>query len=83
MPTEIGNAPWRAAWDPEIGNLLEFAEANGVSIDFGCRAGNCGTCITAIKSGEVSYVGEPGEMPEAGSCLTCISVPKGSVELDA
>lgn len=71
------------AWDPEIGNLLEFAEANGVSIDFGCRAGNCGTCITAIKSGEVRYVGEPGEMPEAGSCLTCISVPKGSLALDA
>ncbi len=48
-----------------------------------CRAGNCGTCITAIKSGEVSYVGEPGAEPEAGSCLTCISVPKSKLTLDA
>ena len=70
-------------WDPKVGSLLEFAEENGVTLDFGCRAGNCGTCITAIKSGEVTYVTMPGEMPQAGSCLTCISVPKTDVTLDA
>jgi ferredoxin len=72
-----------AAWQPEIGSILEFAEANGVAMDSGCRAGNCGTCITAIKSGEVKYLQEPGAKPEAGSCLTCVSVPKGNVTLDA
>ena len=70
-------------WDPNAGSLLEFAEANGVAIDSGCRAGNCGTCITAIKSGDVTYMTPPGEMPESGSCLTCISVPKTSLTLDA
>ena len=70
-------------WDPKVGSLLEFAEEKGVTLDFGCRAGNCGTCITAIKSGEVTYVTMPGEMPQAGSCLTCISVPKTDVTLDA
>jgi len=70
-------------WDPEIGSLLDFAEENGVDIDFGCRAGNCGTCITAIKSGDVDYISEPGEKPEAGSCLACVSVPKGPLVLDA
>ena len=70
-------------WNPKVGSLLEFAEENGVTLDFGCRAGNCGTCLTAIKSGEVTYMTMPGEMPEAGSCLTCISVPKSDLTLDA
>jgi len=72
-----------APWDPNLGSILDFAEANGVNLDFGCRAGNCGTCITAIKAGEVTYLHEPGERPEAGSCLACISVPKGDLQLDA
>ena len=71
------------AWDPSIGSLLDFAEENGVDIDFGCRAGNCGTCITAIKSGDVEYLSEPGEKPESGSCLACVSVPKSAIVLDA
>ena len=71
------------AWDPEADSLLDFAEENDVVIDFGCRAGNCGTCITAIRSGDVTYVVEPGAAPESGSCLACISVPKSSLTLDA
>jgi hypothetical protein len=72
-----------APWDPETGSLLDFAENQGVSIDYGCRAGNCGTCLTAIQSGEVEYVGTPGEMPEQGSCLVCLSIPKSDLKLDA
>ena len=70
-------------WDSAAESLLDFAEDNGIVIDSGCRAGNCGTCITAIKSGEVSYINEPGEPPEAGSCLTCVAVPKANLTLDA
>ena len=70
-------------WDPNLISLLELAENNGIPLDSGCRAGNCGTCLTAIKSGEVSYVGEPGSLPEEGSCLACIAVPKGDLKLDA
>ena len=70
-------------WDSTFGSLLDFAEANEVPIDSGCRAGNCGTCLTAIKSGEIDLVGEPGSEPESGSCLACISVPKQDMTLDA
>lgn len=70
-------------WDPSVGSILDFAEANGIDIDSGCRAGNCGTCITAIKDGDVEYLNPPGAEPEAGSCLACISVPKGNIALDA
>ena len=71
------------AWDASAESILEFAEANGIELDFGCRAGSCGTCITAVKSGEVTYMDEPGALPEEGSCLACISVPKTSLTLDA
>ena len=70
-------------WKPDYGSLLEFAEANDISIDSGCRAGNCGTCVTAVKEGEVSYLSEPGAQPDEGSCLTCIAVPSGRLILDS
>ena len=70
-------------WNPDADSLLDFAEENDIEIDFGCRAGSCGSCITAIRSGSVDYVVEPGSPPESGSCLTCISVPKTSITLDA
>jgi uncharacterized protein len=70
-------------WTPSLGTLLEFAEKNGVTMDFGCRAGNCGTCITAIKEGDVHYANPPGAAPEKGSCLTCVAVPKTKLVLDA
>jgi len=70
-------------WTAASGSILDFAEENDVDIDFGCRAGNCGTCITAVIDGEVDYLSEPGEKPEAGSCLSCVSVPKGNITIDA
>ena len=70
-------------WDGSFENVLELAEANGVMIDSGCRAGNCGTCITAIKNGKVKYPKDTGIEVEAGSCLTCICAPDGPLELDA
>ena len=71
------------AWNPEAGNLLAFAESQGVAIASGCCAGQCGTCVTAIRSGEVTYAQEPGSKPEPGSCLACVAAPKGDLVLDA
>ncbi len=70
-------------WDGKDGSLLEFAENNDIVLDSGCRAGNCGTCVSAIIEGDVEYMNEPGAMPEAGSCLTCVSVPKSDLTLEA
>ncbi|HEY2082193.1 MAG TPA: 2Fe-2S iron-sulfur cluster-binding protein [Verrucomicrobiae bacterium] len=70
-------------WDPSLSSLLEFAEARGVKIDAGCRAGNCGTCLVAIKSGDVEYLASQGASTETGSCLTCICKPKSNLVLDA
>jgi ferredoxin-NADP reductase len=70
-------------WRPQDGSLLELAESNDVGIDAGCRAGSCGSCITAVKEGEVHYTIDPSNQPEPGSCLACIALPKGRLVLDA
>ena len=70
-------------WRPDAGSLLEFAEANGIAVNSGCRAGSCGTCQTAIRTGEVSYREPPDFDPEPGSCLLCVGVPRTSVTLEA
>ncbi len=65
------------SWDGKS-SILEFAEANGIRMDSGCRAGSCGTCLTAVKSGKVKYPKATGVEPEAGSCLACIGLPDAS-----
>jgi len=69
-------------WQPTSSNLLEFAESNGIAVDFGCRAGSCGTCQTTIRAGEVIYSQSPDFAPEPGKCLLCVSRPKTSVTLE-
>jgi ferredoxin-NADP reductase len=70
--------PWRSS----ANNLLEFAEANGISVNSGCRAGGCGTCQTTIGSGEVVYRQPPDFDPESGTCLLCVCTPKTSLILE-
>jgi ferredoxin-NADP reductase len=69
-------------WQNSAGTLLEFAEAQGISVDSGCRAGGCGTCQTTILAGEVAYRQTPDFDPEPGTCLLCVCTPKNSVTLD-
>lgn len=64
-------------------SVLELAEAQGIRIDAGCRAGSCGSCLVAIRSGNVEYLSKTEAQPEAGSCLTCICRPKTDLVLDA
>ena len=70
-------------WSSEEETVLDVAEAAGVALDSGCRAGQCGTCATAIKQGAVRYLEEPGTQPPPGTCLTCMAIPKEGLVLDA
>jgi len=72
-----------APWTGEQSTLLELAEANGVSIPSGCRAGSCGTCQIAIFSGDVDYLEKSDFETEPGTRLTCIGVPKSDLVVDA
>jgi ferredoxin-NADP reductase len=69
-------------WTPQSGSLLELAEAAGIAIDSGCRAGGCGTCQTTIRSGEITCRQPPDYDPDPGSCLMCISIPKTALTLE-
>jgi ferredoxin-NADP reductase len=70
-------------WDPDAGSLLEFAEAQGIEVESGCRAGSCGCCQTLLETGEVEYSQQPDADVEPGHCLLCISTPKGNLTLAA
>lgn len=63
-------------WKPEDGNLLDFAEANGLNPDYSCRQGICHTCTCQIEEGEIEYIESPDSEPDAGSVLICVSRPK-------
>ena len=71
------------AWDPAADSLLEFAEASGIDVDSGCRAGSCGSCQTALTAGEVDYGQQPDADVEPGHCLLCIATPNCDLVLEA
>ena len=67
-----------ARWTPESGTLLELAEARGLSPDYSCRAGNCGTCRAKILAGAVTYTQEPTAAVADDEVLICCAVPAAS-----
>jgi ferredoxin-NADP reductase len=84
-PCQIGFARTKSelSWKGEFPSLLDFATAEGVVLDSGCRAGNCGSCVAKVLDGKVSHTKTPGVPLGADECLTCIGVPEGDVVLDA
>jgi ferredoxin-NADP reductase len=83
IPVTFSRSNKTTNWNGQADSLLDFALAEDIAIGFGCRAGSCGTCKTAIKSGKVRYLKEPGCEVEEGSCLTCICVPEENLILEA
>jgi uncharacterized protein len=64
-----------AQWAPDDGNLLDFAEANGLEVASMCRSGVCGTCATRVLSGDVTYpIPCEADIP-AGHALICSAIP--------
>ena len=71
-----------ARWDPSYGNLLEFAEACDVPVSFGCRNGVCHYCESGVLTGEIEYVTEPLETPDAEHVLMCCAAPASDLTLE-
>ena len=78
----LGRSGRDIPWDGSCTNLLDFLHKNEIDVDEGCRAGNCGSCVVAVKSGHFAYLTEPGAEQEDGSCFTCIAVPQDDLTLD-
>lgn len=80
---EFSRAGKSCSWNSEMASLLDLADDNGIQIDSGCRAGNCGSCSIAIKSGKVKYLCDVGADIEDGTCLACVAIPDGDLVIDA
>ncbi len=59
VPVAFLNSSKEARWTPDAGTLLELAEARGLSPEFSCRTGTCGTCRTKLLKGAATYAKAP------------------------
>jgi ferredoxin len=75
VPVYFASSAKEARWTPDSGSLLELAESHGLSPDFSCRGGSCGTCKTRIVSGNVHYPNPPAQMPDDDTVLICCAIP--------
>lgn len=64
-----------ARWHPGEGTLLDLAEARGLSPEYGCRNGSCGSCSVPVLEGDVAYPRQPSLDPKQGEALLCCAVP--------
>jgi ferredoxin-NADP reductase len=65
--------------------LLEAAEAQGITMPFGCRMGICYTCVVGLASGSVRDMRDGHETSAGAESLriqTCISTASGECTLD-
>lgn len=70
-------------WDQRYRSILEFAEAHDIEITSGCLFGDCGTCLTKIQAGEITYIHPTMAEPGTGKCLPCSCVPSSHLILEA
>ncbi|AHL75522.1 FAD-binding oxidoreductase [Stutzerimonas stutzeri] len=75
VPVYFSTSAKEARWTPGSGSLLDLAESRGLSPDYSCRGGSCGTCKTRLVSGNVHYPNPPAEMPANDTVLICCAVP--------
>lgn len=75
VPVAFAASGKEARWTPEAGTLLELAEARGLSPEFSCRAGSCGSCKTKIVAGAVTYAAPPAFKTAEDEALICCAVP--------
>ena len=61
--------------DAGFGSLLELAETAGLTPEFQCRIGSCGTCRTQLLKGAVAYETQPSADVDDGHALICCAVP--------
>lgn len=66
-------------WNAGDPTLLEVAEDHGLTPDFGCRSGVCGSCVAKFKKGSIAYRTQPSAPCGDDEVLICCAVPaKGS-----
>ena len=64
-------------------SLLQSLLDNGITMDYSCEGGVCGTCVVPLVSGEVEHLDEFLMDDEMDSqIITCVSRGEGEIEID-
>lgn len=66
-------------------SILDLAEAHGIELDYGCRAGYCGDCKAKVTGNvKMPENAEIDDIEKAeGFVYTCCGFPQGDIEVDA
>jgi ferredoxin-NADP reductase/predicted pyridoxine 5'-phosphate oxidase superfamily flavin-nucleotide-binding protein len=75
MPVAFAKSGKEARWEANAGTLLDLAEARGLTPNFGCRGGSCGTCAVRVIAGKVTYPKRPSAKVDGDHALICCAVP--------
>jgi uncharacterized protein len=75
VPVAFAKSGKEARWDVAAGSLLDLAEARGLTPEYSCRGGSCGTCAVKVLSGKVTYETRPSAKVAADEALICCAVP--------
>ena len=79
----FGASGFEQRWNEGDVPILDLAEAHGLSPEYGCRNGSCGSCATRVLSGKVTYRSPVSAAHAADEALICCAVPASErVELD-
>lgn len=70
-----------AEWSEADGSLLDLAESFDLSVDSGCRFGNCKACSVRLLSGQADYP-EVEVTTEPDEILLCCARPTSDISLD-
>jgi ferredoxin-NADP reductase/predicted pyridoxine 5'-phosphate oxidase superfamily flavin-nucleotide-binding protein len=75
VPVAFAKSGKEARWDAAAGTLLDLAEARGLTPEYSCRGGSCGTCAVKVLAGKVTYASRPSAKVAADHALICCAVP--------
>jgi uncharacterized protein len=80
VPVLFADSAKEARWAPASGSLLELAEQRGLSPPYSCRGGHCGSCVTRVVEGRVTYAAAPAAPHGDDQALICCALPAAGVE---
>lgn len=67
-------------WSKSDGNLLEFAEAHGLTPAYGCRSGQCASCKVKLLKGRVTYPTNISAPTNSDEVLLCSAMPTAETD---
>ena len=85
VPVLFMRSAKEARWLPDSGSLLDLAEQRGLTPEYSCRGGTCGSCRTKLVSGRVAYPTPTELTVPDDEVLICSARPaegSGPVQLD-